>query len=111
MLGVARSAWPSCCGRGRSDGARGAREPGRRSARASRFVRRRQAVLGCMTLDMFAVIFGGATALLPIFATDILHVGARGYGLLTSSLEIGALLDVAGRCCRCRPSSGPGARC
>ena len=44
-----------------------------------------------MTLDMFAVIFGGATALLPIYATDILHVGARGYGLLSSSLEIGAL--------------------
>jgi len=57
-----------------------------------RFVRRRQVVLGCMTLDMFAVIFGGAAALLPIYATDILHVGARGYGVLTSSLECGALL-------------------
>ncbi len=56
------------------------------------FVRRRQVVLGCMTLDMFAVIFGGATALLPIYANEILHVGARGYGLLTSSLELGALL-------------------
>ncbi|MBI4517928.1 MAG: MFS transporter [Deltaproteobacteria bacterium] len=57
-----------------------------------RFVRRQRLVLGCMTLDMFAVIFGGATALLPIYANEILHVGARGYGLLTSSLEIGALL-------------------
>ena len=56
------------------------------------FVRRRQVVLGCMTLDMFAVIFGGATALLPIYANEILHVGARGYGFLTSSLEFGALL-------------------
>ena len=56
------------------------------------FVRRREAILGCMTLDMFAVIFGGATALLPIYANDVLHVGARGYGLLTSSLELGALL-------------------
>ena len=56
------------------------------------FVRRRQVVLGCMTLDMFAVIFGGANALLPIYANEILHVGARGYGLLTSSLELGALL-------------------
>ena len=56
------------------------------------FVRRRQVVLGCMTLDMFAVIFGGASALLPIYANEILHVGARGYGLLTSSLELGALL-------------------
>ena len=55
------------------------------------FVRRRQVVLGCMTLDMFAVIFGGAAALLPIYATDILHVGPRGYGLLSASLELGAL--------------------
>jgi MFS family permease len=55
------------------------------------YVRRHQVVLGCMTLDMFAVIFGGATALLPIYANDILHVGASGYGLLTSSIEIGAL--------------------
>jgi MFS family permease len=56
-----------------------------------RFVWSRPVVLGCMTLDMFAVIFGGATALLPIYAKDILHVGARGYGLLSASLEIGAL--------------------
>src|SRR5205823_3216833 len=49
-------------------------------------------ILGCMMLDMFAVIFGGATALLPVYASDILHVGARGYGLLTSSLDLGALL-------------------
>ncbi len=57
------------------------------------FVRRRQVVLGCMTLDMFAVIFGGATALLPIYANDILHVGASGYGILSASLEAGALLS------------------
>jgi MFS family permease len=57
------------------------------------FVRRNPVILGCMALDMFAVIFGGATALLPIYATDILRVGARGYGLLSSSLEIGALLS------------------
>jgi len=57
-----------------------------------RFVRRNPVVLGCMTLDMFAVIFGGAAALLPIYATDILRVGPRGYGLLTSSLEVGALV-------------------
>lgn len=55
------------------------------------FVRRNEVVLGCMTLDMFAVIFGGATALLPVYATDILQVGARGYGVLSSSLEAGAL--------------------
>ena len=55
------------------------------------FVRESPVVLGCMALDMFAVILGGATALLPVYANDILHVGPRGYGLLTSSLEIGAL--------------------
>jgi predicted MFS family arabinose efflux permease len=49
-------------------------------------------ILGCMSLDMFAVIFGGATALLPIYAKDILNSGARGYGMLTSSFEIGAML-------------------
>ena len=48
------------------------------------FVRSRQAVLGAMTLDMFAVIFAGATALLPIYAEEILRVGPRGYGLLSS---------------------------
>jgi MFS family permease len=56
------------------------------------YVRRHQVILGCMTLDMFAVIFGGASALLPIYANDILRVGASGYGLLTSSLEVGALV-------------------
>ena len=56
------------------------------------FVRREPVVLGCMTLDMFAVLFGGATALLPIYATDILGVGARGYGFLASALEMGSVL-------------------
>ena len=55
------------------------------------FVRRSPIVLSCMALDMFAVILGGATALLPVYASEILAVGPRGYGLLTSSLEIGAL--------------------
>jgi hypothetical protein len=57
------------------------------------YVRRQPVVLGCMTLDMFAVIFGGATALLPIYADEILAVGARGYGVLSASLEAGALLS------------------
>ncbi len=56
------------------------------------FVRREPALLGCMALDMFAVLFGGASALLPVYANDILGVGADGYGLLTSSLEIGGLV-------------------
>ena len=57
-----------------------------------RFVWHRQVLLGAMTLDMFAVIFGGATALLPIYAKDILKVGPGGYGLLSASLEAGALI-------------------
>lgn len=55
------------------------------------FVRRSPVILGCMTLDMFAVILGGATALLPIYATEILAVGPRGYGVLSASMEVGAL--------------------
>jgi MFS family permease len=55
------------------------------------FVRRRQAILGAMALDMFAVIFASATALLPLYANEILHVGPRGYGLLSAALEIGSL--------------------
>ena len=55
------------------------------------FVWRQPVVLGCMSLDMFAVIFGGATALLPIYATEILRAGPSGYGMLTSSFELGAL--------------------
>ncbi len=56
-----------------------------------RFVRNQQVVLGCMTLDMFAVLFGGAVALLPIYAKDILQVDELGYGVLMGSLEIGAV--------------------
>ena len=57
-----------------------------------RFVRGNQIVLGCMLLDMLAVVFGGAVALLPIYATDILHVGPRGYGLLGAAADVGALI-------------------
>lgn len=56
------------------------------------FVWHRQVLLGAMTLDMFAVILGGATALLPIYAKDILEVGGLGYGILFASLDAGALL-------------------
>ncbi len=56
------------------------------------FVWSRQVLLGAMTLDMFAVIFGGATALLPIYAKDVLHVGGLGYGILFASLDAGALI-------------------
>lgn len=57
-----------------------------------RYVRQRQVLLGAMTLDMFAVIFGGAAALLPLYATDILDAGPRGYGILSSSMQVGALM-------------------
>ena len=49
-------------------------------------------VLGIITLDMFAVLFGGATALLPVYAKDILHVGARGLGVLEAALPVGSLV-------------------
>ncbi|MDB5456005.1 MAG: major facilitator superfamily 1 [Caulobacter sp.] len=47
-------------------------------------------VFGSISLDLFAVILGGATALLPVFARDVLHVGAEGFGLLRASPAIGA---------------------
>jgi len=55
------------------------------------FVWKEKALLGCMSLDMFAVLFGGATALLPVYAKDILACGESGYGWLTASLEIGGV--------------------
>ena len=55
------------------------------------YVKRSPVIFGAISLDMFAVIFGGARGLLPIYATDILHVGGFGYGLLLASLEIGAV--------------------
>jgi len=57
-----------------------------------RYVMRTEAMLGSMALDLFAVLFGGAIALLPIFATDILHVGPVGLGVLRTAPSIGALL-------------------
>ena len=56
------------------------------------FVWNRKAILGAITLDMFAVLLGGATALLPIFADEILHVGKVGYGMLWSAQAAGALV-------------------
>jgi len=55
------------------------------------FVRKNPIVLGAMSLDMFAVIFGGATALLPIFARDIFDVGTWGLGVMRAMPAIGAL--------------------
>jgi MFS family permease len=55
-----------------------------------RFVFRKPLILGSISLDLFAVLFGGATALLPIFARDVLQVGPTGLGLLRSAPAIGA---------------------
>lgn len=49
-------------------------------------------LLGCVTLDLFAVLMGGATALLPVFARDILHVGSEGLGIMRGAPAVGAAL-------------------
>jgi MFS family permease len=54
------------------------------------YVRRRRELLGAISLDLFAVLLGGATALLPFFANEILHVGPMGFGLLKAAPAIGA---------------------
>ncbi|MEK0083413.1 MFS transporter [Benzoatithermus flavus] len=57
-----------------------------------RFIRSRPAILGAISLDLFAVLLGGATALLPIYARDILHVGPWGLGILRSMPAVGAVV-------------------
>ena len=58
----------------------------------AQFIWQRPALLGAVTLDLFAVLLGGATALLPMFAKDILHVGPWGLGLLRAAPAVGAVL-------------------
>src|SRR5205085_1784728 len=55
------------------------------------YIRRRRELLGAISLDLFAVLLGGATALLPIYARDILQTGPWGLGLLRSAPAVGAL--------------------
>ena len=57
-----------------------------------RFVRQERVIFGAITLDLFAVFFGGAMTLLPIYAKDILHVGADGFGWLRAAPAIGAVV-------------------
>lgn len=57
-----------------------------------KFVWNTKVILGAITLDMIAVLFGGAVALLPIYAQDILHVGAEGFGILRAAPAVGALI-------------------
>jgi len=59
------------------------------------FISRQKVVLGAISLDLFAVLLGGAIALLPVYARDILHLGPMGLGMLKAAPGIGALLMVA----------------
>jgi predicted MFS family arabinose efflux permease len=56
-----------------------------------RFVFSRQLIIASVAMDLFAVLFGGAVALLPVFARDILHVGPQGLGVLRAAMSIGAI--------------------
>ncbi|WP_121201695.1 MFS transporter [Mucilaginibacter gracilis] len=58
------------------------------------FVWNSRMMLGALSLDLFSVLFGGVVAVLPIFAKDILHVGARGFGFMRSIDSIGAVLTM-----------------
>lgn len=80
---------------------RGARPQQHDAARQSAFkrftagvayVRRNRIILGAISLDLFAVLFGGATALLPVYASTILHVGPVGLGALRSAMAVGAFV-------------------
>jgi MFS family permease len=59
-----------------------------------RYVTRDQVLLGSMALDLFAVLFGGAIAILPVFASEILHVGTTELGFLTAAPNAGALVTM-----------------
>lgn len=61
-----------------------------------KFVFNSKAIFGALTLDMVAVLFGGAVALLPIYAQDILHVGSEGFGILRATPAIGASITMLG---------------
>ncbi len=61
-----------------------------------RFVFSTKAIFGALTLDMIAVLFGGAIALLPIFAQDLLNVGAEGFGVLRAAPAVGAAITMLG---------------
>lgn len=59
-----------------------------------KFVFKNKTILGALSLDMFAVLFGGAMALLPIFAQDILKVGSEGFGILRAAPAVGAVITM-----------------
>lgn len=55
------------------------------------YIYKTKEILGALCLDMFAVLFGGAVAMIPVFATDILKVGSQGFGLLNAASDIGSM--------------------
>ncbi|WP_431470322.1 MFS transporter [Sphingosinithalassobacter sp. LHW66-3] len=71
---------------------KGARNPWAQMVDGLRYVRRNRLVLGAISLDLFAVLLGGATAMLPVYARDILHVGADGLGHLRAAPALGAVV-------------------
>lgn len=71
----------------------GVREPAFKSIRAGwSFILKNPVLLSVMSLDMFAVLFGGAVAVLPVFADQVLHVGSEGLGALRAAPALGAIL-------------------
>ncbi len=58
------------------------------------FVFKTKELLGAISLDLFAVLFGGAVAMVPVFARDILHIGAEGFGFLNAASDFGAIIIV-----------------
>jgi MFS family permease len=70
----------------------GPRHPWQQMIDGLRYVRRNKLVLGAISLDLFAVLLGGATAMLPVYARDILHTGATGLGHLRAAPAVGATL-------------------
>ncbi len=58
------------------------------------YIYKTREILGALLLDMFAVLFGGAVAMIPVFAKDILKVGAEGFGFLNAASDIGAMLII-----------------
>jgi MFS family permease len=70
-------------------------EPLKESLKAGvRFVFKNKAILGALTLDMIAVLFGGTIAILAIFAQDILEVGSQGFGILNASISMGSIVTM-----------------
>lgn len=70
-------------------------EPIKESLKAGiTFVFQNKAILGALTLDMIAVLFGGTVAILSVFAQDVLHVGSEGFGILNASISMGSIITM-----------------